>query len=168
MKYFTREWAGGQLDDETYEQVLPRYNEYLDTLDQNGAIWRFATTVGLNDAYLDQVKFDRHAQRLKLLLLTGDNQVGYWRSELIYSGVHSVEGEEVLKKALSERPSEIWYDEFAGRLPSMSHAFLMVPNRRGSLDSAGEFRIVFDDFDYIQTFAGERRLHTVKDESDWG
>jgi hypothetical protein len=101
--------ASGDLSDDEAAQVLKQYNEYLGTLDQRSAAWRFATTISLNDAYLDRVLSDRSKGSLRLTLLTGDKQVGYWMTELHYSGAEIAAGEEILKLGLSKRPSEVWH-----------------------------------------------------------
>ena len=81
MEYFTRAWALGDLSDEEFEKVEERYRTYLGSLDQGGPVFRFATSVSLNDAYVDGLKHSEGA--LSLRLLTGDLQRGYWHTELI-------------------------------------------------------------------------------------
>lgn len=174
MKYFTEAWAWG--DDETDDQdLIARYNRDLEAaFGRETRVWRFATTIGLNDAYVDRVVLDRRATELRLLLLTGSLQVGYWRTELIYSGLRALEGEAVLRAALSNRPTEVWYDEFLREGPAMKHAFLLAPSDEafGSGRSANgglgaEFSFVFDRFDYTQQEANGRELLTAEDESVW-
>jgi hypothetical protein len=167
MQFFTAAWASGKFDDAEAEGVVARYNDHFATFDHGGMVYRFATTVGLNDAYLDRVIVDSRLDRIELLLLTGDLQVGYWRTTLLYSSARIADGEAVLMRGLSLRPTEIWYDEFTHDLESMSHAFLLAP-RRGPLLSQGEFRIVFKDFNFSQVRAGGRELATGQDESVWG
>lgn len=123
--------------------------------------------MGLNDAYVDRVVLDRKSGDLKLLLLTGSIQVGYWRSELRYSGAKITVGEDVLKAALKNRPTEIWYDEFTIGNDGCGHAFLLAPPSGLAGVSQGEFRIVFEGFDYTQTLASDRVLATAADESRW-
>jgi len=168
MEFFTPEWASGNLDDDDSAAVVQRYNEYLGSLDKAGAVWRFATTVNLNDAYLDRVIVDKLTGNLKLSLLTGDLQVGYWMTELTYSAAQIVDGAEILRLALSKRPSEIWYDEFSGSPHAGSHAFLIAPRQDEGLQSWGEFRITFDGFHFTQKRVISRQLPTSEDQSDWG
>ena len=167
MQYFTAEWASGDLSDHEVAQVLKQYNEYLGTLHQRSAAWRFATTISLNDAYLDRVLYDRSKGSLRLSLLTGDNQVGYWMTELHYSGAGIAAGEEILRLGLSKRPSEIWYDEFTGSPNASSHAFLLAPYDGQGFRSPGEFRITFESFDFTQKPAAVRQLATATDLSIW-
>ena len=168
MEYFTTEWASGNLSDDAYARVIEQYNEYLSTLDRTSGAWRFATTISLNDAYLDRVLYDRSEGSLRLSLLTGDNQVGYWMTELTYAAARIADGERVLKLGLSKRPSEIWYAEFTGSPNASSHAFLLAPNNGQRLRSPGEFRISFDKFDFAQVRIATRQLPTATDLSVWG
>jgi len=168
MKYFTRKWARGDLDEDTYNRVVSRYEEFLNTLDHSSTVWRFAKSISLNDAYLDRVAFDRPHGNLKLLLVTGDNQIGYWRTELSYAGAQIIEGEEVLKQALAARPTEIWYDEFDRDERGMIHAFLIDPNLDQSSANPGEFRVACERFDFSQSPAGRRILSTEDNRSVWG
>ncbi|WKL57536.1 hypothetical protein Q1W73_00685 [Asticcacaulis sp. ZE23SCel15] len=102
---------------------------------------------------------------MKLLLLTGDLQVGYWRTEFVYSGARIL-NLPVLQLALTQRPTEIWYDEFTQENDRSSHSFLLAPKEmRGAV--AQEFRIEFDQFDYSQKPQKLRRLATPHDVSEW-
>lgn len=165
MDFFTPEWAAGDLDDGEFDRVIQRYQNYLEGMPASAIARRFAGTVSLNDAYLDRVTFDRSAGRLKLLLVTGDNQIGYWRTEIAYSGAHIVVGEDVLRFALSTRPSEVWYDEFSGAPFDLTHGFLLAPQQPMSLASPGEFRIKFRGLSFAQTRAEGRSLATADDQS---
>ena len=161
MQYYTFDWATGT--DET--EPGPRYKNFLGTLDPHGRVYRFAVTIGLNDAYLDRIDFDSASGDLRLLLLTGDLQVGYWHTELIYTGA-VLENEAELKTALTARPTEIWYDEFSRRDEKLRHSFLLVPeNTRKPRDR--QFHIAFETFDYSQRQADGRSLSTQDDASLW-
>lgn len=167
MKYFTEAWASGEVGDDESAAVIPQYNHDLaNSFDKESAIWRFATSVGLNDAYLDRVSYDRRNAVLKLSLITGFNHIGYWQTEIVYSGVHALEGESVLRDALRSRPTEIWYDEFVRESDWITHAVLLVP-RNGAVTSPGEFKIAFKQFDFSQAPVADRTLATQDDVSDW-
>lgn len=162
MKYFTHAWAYGDMDDEAFDRVLQHYNEHLArNFEQDAALWRFANTVGLNDAYVDRIIVRPATREIRLLLLTGDLQVGYWRTELLYSHAEIVEGAVALRRALAARPTEILYDEFVREPDRPSHAFLL------DLNQPNEFRISFETFDYAQTPTPARLLATKRDQSEW-
>ena len=158
MRYFTPAWANGSLDEAEYEAVLPAYREHLAAFDSDSAVARFANSISLNDAWFDRFEINEATASVTLLLLTGDLQVGDWRTTLTYTGAKVVEGMDVLGHAFADRLHEVWYDEFTLVDGQNSHGFLLV-SRSGS-EAAGEFRITFEDFDYMQERAPGRVLST--------
>jgi hypothetical protein len=168
MKYLTAEWALGCLDEDACEAAVEGYQTYLDALDESDPVWRFVRTPSVHDAYLDKVVFDRTKQVLKLSVVNGDVQSGYFLTELVYSCARITCGEDVLRRALSERPSEIWYDEFAGSPRATTHSFLLAPIDNDHSRRADEFSITFGEFNFTQIRLESRRLTTQDDQSDWG
>lgn len=82
MQFFTLEWATGDQDD---GDPVAEYSQFLSTLDKDSAVYTFATSVSLNDAIIEHAVFEQASKRLKLVLLTGDLQIGYWRTEIQYT-----------------------------------------------------------------------------------
>src|SRR5262249_14349951 len=145
MRFFTFEWATG---DESESDPIKDYNRFLSSLNRSDPVYLFATSISLNDALLDRVHFNSTKRELTLLLLTGDLQVGYWRTELCYTDV-SIYGQDVLTGALNNRPTEVWYDEFASNGDRLSHNFLLAPDSLSDA-KAEEFGIEFTSFAYVQ------------------
>jgi hypothetical protein len=154
MEYFTRTWATGNCSDEEFDGTTERYQSYVDSLDHEGPVWRFATSISLNDAYVDWL--DCSEGVLSLRLLTGDLQRGYWHTLICYGEGRIILGQKALERALKARPTEIWYDEFAATSAGMVHRFLLV--EEGTLKDRGEFHIGFCDFSFSQTRAVQRIL----------
>lgn len=154
MEYFTRAWAIGELSDEEYDKVIPAYQANIAALDHDTAVWRFATTIGLNDAFIDRVSIESGDVRLRLL--TGDRQRGYWHTDITYRNARVILGHDALVKAVQDRPTEIWYDEFTGMAGAMFHRFLLV--QPGGIEDRGEVHIEFTDFDFSETPAQGREL----------
>lgn len=154
MDYFTRAWALGDLSDDEADKVVRAYRDYLSALDRQSTVWRFASSVSLNDAWIENVEFEDGA--ISLRLLTGDLQRGYRHTALRYFGGRVTAGLDALKQAVTDRPTEIWYDEFAGAPPHIAHRFLLV-NADGVHDR-GEVHIAFDDFSFTETAAAGRVL----------
>lgn len=154
MEYFTREWALGELSDEEYETVLRTYQASIDAFDHSSTVWRFATTVGLNDAWVDRVEAETGDVRLRLL--TGDLQRGYRHTELMYRNARVVYGRDALIQAVNNRPTEIWCDEFSGTMPNMVHRFILV--EANGVADRGEVHIEFSDFDFSEAPAMSREL----------
>lgn len=84
MDYFKRAWALGDLSDEEFERVEERYRDHIGSLDENGPARQFASTISLNDAYLDGL--DHRDGTVSLRLLTGDLRRGYWHTVIHYGG----------------------------------------------------------------------------------
>jgi hypothetical protein len=148
MRYFTFEWATGN---ESGVDPLEEYSRFLSSLDQSGSVHQFASTESLNDALVDRVVYDSNFKELKLLLLTGDLQRGYWRTELSYTDA-VLHGEAVLINAMDCRPTEIWFGEFARQGERLVHNFLLAPKDLRHA-SAREFSIEFGSFNYTQEAA---------------
>lgn len=154
MEHFTRAWALGDLSDVEAAKVESAYRAYIDALDQGSAVWRFATTIGLNDALVDRASTDSGDIRLRLL--TGDQQRGYWHTEITYKNARVVVGHDALSQAVQNRPTEIWYDEFSGVEAEMVHRFLLVqPN---GTEDRGEVHIQFTGLEFSETPAQGREL----------
>jgi len=166
MDYFTHEWARGDVDDVTYDDVLDRYRRFVGSLDQSTKVGQFANEVSLNTAHIDHALYDGGHQRLELTVLNGDLQIGYWRTRLIYTGAR-LSGEDVLRRALARRPTEVWYDEFSQSGAGMKHSFLLEPLAGRQMAFGGEFSVAFDVFAFEQQSAPDRRLLTEDDRSHW-
>ncbi|MFA4893101.1 hypothetical protein [Brevundimonas sp.] len=154
MEHFTRAWALGDLSDDEAAKVESAYRTYIDTLDHGSAVRQFATTIGLNDALVDRAIIDSGNVRLRLL--TGDQQRGYWHTEITYKNARIVFGQDALAQAVQNRPTEIWYDEFSGGEPEMVHRFLLV--QPSGTEDRGEVRIEFTDLKFSETPAQDRHL----------
>lgn len=154
MEYFTRAWAIGELSDDEWDKVLPAYQAYIDTLDHNSAVWRFATTVGLNDAIFDRM--DIGSGDVRLQLLTGNLQRGYFHTAITYRNANVTIGQDALAQAVENPTTEIWYDEFSGCTSGMVHRFLLVET--GGTEDRGEVHITFTSFEFCETPAPGREL----------
>jgi hypothetical protein len=154
MEYFTRAWALGDLSDEEADTIDAQYRSYVASLDHEGSVWRFATTVSLNDAYVDRL--DCSEGVLSLRLLTGDLQRGYWHTLISYAGGRITVGQEALEQAPRVRPTEIWYDEFSGVPPRMVHRLLLV--KPDTAEDRGEVHIEFAEFAFSETRVAGRVL----------
>jgi hypothetical protein len=90
MKYFTRQWANGELPDEAYDATVRAYADHiaqlLPRLPRPLAI--LARDVSLHDALVRCVVVDRTSDKICLELLCGDLQAGYYDLDVTYLGVH--------------------------------------------------------------------------------
>lgn len=167
MRYFTKQFALGELGLKEEERIVAGYQEYLNALSKNGDVWRLVSTISLHDAYLDRVVVDRSTNKICLSLITGNRQAGYWLTELHYSSARITSGLEVLRQALANRPSEILYDEFSGAPEPVSHTFLFAPKSK-RIEHFGEFNIAFSQLSFSQMRLNSRQLSSDEDRSHWG
>lgn len=69
MKFFTRDWANGELDDDQAESAFDRYAAYVKQLHLPPAEEALANT-SLHDALMEGVRIDHES--ITLMLITGD------------------------------------------------------------------------------------------------
>ncbi len=151
MKYFTRAWASGDLSDTEQEQILESYQEHLSRHRSvlSGNIAKLATRISLHDGLVRRVVIDRRTVELKLELLCGDNQVGYFDLDLTYRGVQWDGFDlEVLERRARDRRTEILYDEVDVLSDGVfEHALLFWPE--------DEVSIRFYELDIVKTVRDE-------------
>ncbi|WAX94999.1 hypothetical protein N7E70_025675 [Aminobacter sp. NyZ550] len=163
MRFFTFEWATGE---DSERDPVTDYAQFLSAADLAEPVRQLATSISLNEALLDCVVFNSAARELRLSLITGDLQVGYWRTEITYLGA-VVKNQEVLSQAVANRSSEVWYDEFGVLAKQPSHSFLLVPENFRRATKGQEFNIEFTSFGFVQHAVSKRSLSTVHDVSVW-
>ena len=116
MKWFTRDFVNGALDDEEWERRRSEYGHHLSSIRANlghGAE-ELVTSVNLHDAQLQNWRFEKDGT-LQLRVLAGDLQVGYERVTLRYFDAKLVGAteEELRTWTRSNRPVEVIWDEVA-------------------------------------------------------
>lgn len=139
------------MSDSQRETVERNYWTYIDGLDQSSTIQRFARFVNVHDAFVGPVT--REDNILRLRLLTGDLQVGYWQTDLTYRNATISYGEAALFQAARRPRTEVWYDEFSSNGSQWIHRFLLWPRfltaKKGK-KVRGEFHIKFDEMNFNQ------------------
>jgi hypothetical protein len=83
MKFFTPEWASGQLSDDEFDAAPSQYSVHLANLQLPGEAEALSRT-NLHDALVVAVRSS--ADALALVLVTGDLQRGYFETTIIYTG----------------------------------------------------------------------------------
>ena len=89
MRFFTREWLSGELDETYWERVVPAYEAHLDRIMPllPGPVQTLARGVNIHDSLIRSVDLRVRRRTLKLALRCGDKQVGYYHLDLVYRGV---------------------------------------------------------------------------------
>lgn len=147
MRFFSREWENGELDDIAWEKVYTDYQAHIEQLTGavGSSVREFANTKSLHDAWLDGLSIRPRQGEVELSLITGDNQVGYWLSTLTYRQAKFSDGDlEQVRRTFDRREAEVRYDEFDVQYIAGSQTFV----HRFSLwpQECGGFAIEFGSF----------------------
>lgn len=81
MKFFTEDWATGELSDEEFDAVPTRYAEYISALELPTDVLALDRT-DLHDGLIENVSTSGDSAVVKLV--TGDQQQGYFTTEISY------------------------------------------------------------------------------------
>ena len=89
MKYFTRGWHNGDLDDRTTEDVAQEYRKEIEDLSRtmSPAVRRLAMETDLHDAIIERVVLNEASRKLTMYLVAGDLQIGYNGVQIAYEDV---------------------------------------------------------------------------------
>ncbi len=141
MKYFTREWHSGQLDDAEFERRVKVYwlhiNEILPKLPKpcrDLATGKHKIT--LHDAKIRKVTYHREKKQLCLSLSCGDLQIGYFDLDITYFDVMDIEKIAARLQDISCNPRhELLYDEIdIDELGHITHSILFWPKKEGEIE----------------------------------
>ena len=159
MKYFTRAWAHGEPSDAENASIVRSYDRYIERITRllPRPLATLARGISLHDALIRRViaDFDRHSLRLELLC--GDLQVGYFDLEILY---HNVEwgflDQEALARRARDQETEILYDEVERITESVyEHRILFWPE--------DEIAIRFGDLDLQRRPRNDRAIERPKE-----
>jgi hypothetical protein len=143
MKFFTREWHGGDLPEDQVSNIVLRYAAHIDALSPMLAatVRTLAQGVNVHDGRIMSVTFDQAHQKLELALRCGDLQVGYFDVLLVYAHIN-INGCSLsdLKTIAEDPKAEVLYDEVdRSEIGPWVHRILFWPYR--------EIQIEFGELD---------------------
>ena len=150
MKFFTRDWADGDMTDAEADAVAPAYWHHLDALDLPTPV-RALADLNTHDANVLDVGYHAAANTLRLRLRCGDQQTGYFDATLTFTGA-TIRPADAATLERARRPAnvEVLYDEVDradGR--TFEYRLLLYP--------AGEVSIRFTDVAIVRKPAVDRR-----------
>lgn len=158
MRYFTRGWAAGELDDNEADQVAEAYRVRLAVIAPRlpPAMLRMTREIRLHDALIERVIWDPASRRLWLSLVCEDREGGQLLMRLCYGGAMLGAGRvESLRRAAESRLTELLYDEVdvddAGIL---SHRLLFAPSEEVTID--------FENMDMTVSPRPDRRIELLR------
>lgn len=143
MRFFTQEWADGELSDEDFEQMSSDYESYLLQLSLPVGGHRLAQ-MNLHDGLVREVSGS--TESLRLLLTTGDLQNGYRRTTICYNGGDCLLASFNLKHI--ETDTEVIADELDAVGDGFVHRLLFADGK--------EVHIPFRDVSVTEEPAAER------------
>lgn len=114
MKFFSREWAIGELPDRESNEVIAAYERHLDGLMPQlpASVRCLARELNLHDALIRRVVHDRAGRELRFELRCGDNQIGYFDLDLSYMGAIVDQADVAALQLAARNPAtNVWYDE---------------------------------------------------------
>lgn len=89
MRFFTRAWVGGGLTEREVDEAIEAYESHLASLSPSlpPSILELARGINLHDGRIRRVSIDFEKCEVFLGLICGDRQQGYFKLDLLYSGV---------------------------------------------------------------------------------
>lgn len=114
MKYFTRQWANGDVSDAEVQGAQDAYQRHVETLLPKlpAVVQQLAKNINLHDGLIRRVHHDRSAGTLKVALRGGDLQVGYFDIDLEYADLTMGSADVLRLRELACNPeAEVLYDE---------------------------------------------------------
>jgi len=138
VRYFTRGWATGELDDDETEGAVQAYARRLEVIASRlpEAARTLAHGVRLHDAVVEQVRWRPGAQLLTVTLVAGDHATGYHAVHVEYVGAllgdHRLD---TLRAVARDRDTELLYDEVdIDDDGLLSHRLLFWPRDEVTID----------------------------------
>ena len=158
MRCLTRAWVSGALTEVEWDRALEAYRARIAEIAPRlpNALLRLTRDVSLHDGLIECVIWHPAKRRLRLSLVCGDVQSGYFLVQLTYDGAMLGGGRvDSLRRAAESRESESLYDEVDieddGRF---SHRLLFSPRE--------EVTIEFERFDMSISPRPDRRVDLLR------
>lgn len=150
MKYFTKEWCLGILNEKKINSIANEYNEYIDKIYYKLPVTLklLAKNVSLHDGIVKSVLFDKKNNILEIYGIFGDLQFGYFNLGLRYFNVDAINISKVHEIFLNKN-IEILNDEIEILSEEkFSHRFIFQTKQ--------EFEILFTDIEITVTNASSK------------
>jgi hypothetical protein len=147
MRFFTREWLGGELSDAAFEAAPSAYRLHLAALQLPPTLVALSE-VNVHDGWVLDVH-SPESSHLMLRLRCGDLQRGYRDLSITYSGAAVDDPSlSVLRDAMREPRDEILYDEVDRVGRGYEHRFILA--------SRGEASVTFTAVTMTSVPVGDR------------
>jgi len=140
MRYLTRGWAGGDLDDAECEAASAAYLARLDEIGDRlpPTVLRLAREINLHDAIVEWVHWAPIPKTLEISFVTSSDRHGRGAVLLTYRGaLLGVQKVETLRRVARDREACVLYDEVdRNSSGELVHRLLFWPNEELGIDFA--------------------------------
>ncbi|MBI5362462.1 MAG: hypothetical protein HZA53_04730 [Planctomycetes bacterium] len=138
MKYFTRGWVNGELDDDASEAVVVAYRRRLEAIMPSlpESVRRLAREVSLHDALVEQVRWRPHDRTLTLVFVVTCGPGAPGTARVVYEGALLGERRlDALRSVARDRDAVLLYDEVdLGEDGGLVHRLLFWPREEVTVD----------------------------------
>lgn len=112
MKYFTKEWCFGEIDDCKIEALSKSYKKYINNIYEKlpFVLKLLSRNINLHDGRLMKAIFNHEENSLLLEAVCGDLQSKYYFLEIKYYGIYNLK-DKVLMSIFKNQEIEILSDE---------------------------------------------------------
>jgi hypothetical protein len=140
MKYFTIQWASGDLPDKESSEVVVKYWQNIEKIKGKipDQVYFFANNINLHDGLIKKLIINDNLN-IDLVVLCGDLPNGYEKITINYTNA-SILPKKMHYEDIFTGKSELLYDEIDISSDLIVHRFLIYPYM--------EFEIVFSGFSY--------------------
>ena len=114
MKFFTRAWCAGQLEDARADAVRAAYWHHIDAVCSKlpATVVSLARGINMHDGLFRSVRLVRADRRIEMVLRCGDRPGGYFDLSLSYGAVDFQRSNLTSSSRIVEDPhTEVLYDE---------------------------------------------------------
>ncbi len=141
MKYFTKDWCFGKLDDKEYENVERNYQKYIENIyeDLPATLKILIKNINLHDGIIKKVTFLKKENLFELEGIFGDLNFGYFGLTLKYYEIKLL-SQDLLKSIFENKNLEILSNEIE-KLNRQKYSHQII------FDNGHEFEIEFKNLE---------------------
>jgi hypothetical protein len=112
MKYFTKEWCSGKLEDNKVKEIKRDYWNYIDIINESlpFSLKFLANNINLHDGIINKASYSSEKNSLSIVGIFGDLQVGYFNLEIRYLNIYKLE-KDTLTSIFKGQKLEVLSDE---------------------------------------------------------
>ena len=141
MRFFTKKWHAGNMEDREMNETLNKYNEYITQIYAQLPVTLkiLAKSISLHDGFIKNVLFFENQRKIIISGIFGDLEFGYYTLKLKYMDIQ-LKNLKLMKDIFSNKKLEILFNEIEVLHSNIySHKFLF--------SSEKEIEIIFQNLE---------------------